>query len=88
VPTFADMNEALGVMTAMAPTCTPKAVDAIAALGAAAGAAANAYKPGDAAADGAADKAALESLKNAGVDAWKAMGKDTSGWESALRFVG
>lgn len=87
VPSFADMNEAMGVMTAMAPQCAPKAVEAITALGAAAGAAAAAYKPGDAAADVAADKAALEALKASGVTAWTAMGKDPAAWESALRFV-
>lgn len=87
VPTFADMNEAMGVMTAMAPQCAPKAVDAIAALGVAAGAAAAAYQPGDAATDVAADKAALEALKASGVTAWTAMGKDSAGWESALQFV-
>jgi hypothetical protein len=36
-PTFLDMNEAMGVLTAMAPECAPKAVGAIAAMGVSAG---------------------------------------------------
>jgi hypothetical protein len=87
VPTFTDMNEALGVLTAMAPKCAPKAVEAIAALGTAAGAAAAVYQPGDAAAVKAADKAALEAMKTQGVAAWTAMGKDPAPWETALSFV-
>ena len=88
VPTFGDMNEAMGVLTAMAPECAPKAVDAVAALGVAAGTAAATYLPGDDPTVTAADKAALESLKAAGVAAWTAMGKDPAPWDSALRFVG
>jgi hypothetical protein len=87
VPTFADMNEAMGVLAAMAPECAPKAVDAIAALGTAAGETASVYKPGEDAGVKAADKAVLEALKVKGVAAWQAMGKDPAPWESALRFV-
>ena len=68
-PTFADMNEALGVMTAMAPECAPKAVEAIAALGATAGQAAAVYAPGDDVAVKAANKTALEAIKAQGVTA-------------------
>jgi hypothetical protein len=87
VPTFADMHEALGVLTAMAPKCAPKAGDAIAALGVAAGETAAVYKPGDDAALKDANKAALVALKDKGVVAWQAMAKDSSGWETALRFT-
>ncbi|MEI6362012.1 MAG: hypothetical protein WCP95_07750 [Actinomycetes bacterium] len=86
-PTFNDMNESLGVLTAMAPKCAPKAVEAIAALGSAAGAVAAVYQPGDDPAVKAADKAALEALKAEGLTAWTAMGKDTGPWETALNFV-
>jgi hypothetical protein len=85
-PAFGDMNEAMGVLTAMAPTCSPDAVAAIAALGAAAGNAAAVYKSGDDPAVIAADKAALTALGTAGKVAWKAMGLDPATWDLAVQF--
>jgi hypothetical protein len=86
-PTFLDMNEAMGVLTAMAPECAPKAVAAIAAMGVSAGDVAATYKPGDDAAAKAADKAVLEALKVTGLAAWTAMGKDPTAWDTTLQFV-
>jgi hypothetical protein len=86
-PTFLDMNEAMGVLTAMAPQCAPKAVEAIAAMGVSAGEVAATYKPGDDAAAKAADMAVLEALKATGVAAWTAMGEDPTAWDTTLQFV-
>jgi hypothetical protein len=84
---FSDMNEAMGILTAMAPECAPDSVEAIAALGVAAGQTAATYKPGDDEAVKAADKAALEELKAKGVVAWDAMGLDPAVWDTTIRFV-
>jgi hypothetical protein len=86
-PTFSDMNEAMGILSAMAPECAPKAVDAITALGVSAGDVVATYRPGDDAAAKAADKAVLEAMKVAGVAAWTAMGKDPAAWDTTLQFV-
>ncbi len=87
VPLFGDLNEAMGVLTAMAPECAPDAVDAIAALGVSAGEVAAVYRPGDDDAVKDANKAVLEGMRATGVLAWEAMGKDPSAWDTTLRFV-
>ncbi len=87
-PSFADMNEAMGVLTAMAPKCAPDAVAAIAALGVAAGETVAAYQSGDDPAAITANKAAIEALKVKGVAAWTAMGQDPAAWDTAIVFYG
>jgi hypothetical protein len=86
-PTYGEMAAALGVMEAGAPECAPDAVEEIAAMTAAAQDAAAAFQPSTDPAAIAAQKEALTALKEAGVTAWTAMGKDPADWDTTLRFT-
>ena len=86
-PTYGEMAAALGVMAAGAPECAPDAVEEIGALTAAAHDAAAAFQPSTDPAAIAAQKEALTALKDAGVMAWTAMGKDPADWDTTLRFT-
>ena len=74
-------------MAAGAPECAPDAVEEIGALTAAAQDAAAAFQPSTDPAAIAAQKEALTALKEAGVVAWTAMGKDPADWDTTLRFT-
>ena len=86
-PTYSDMGAALGGMAAAAPDCFPDAADEIEALTVAAQDAAAAFQPSEEPAAIAAQKQALTALKDAGVVAWTAMGKNPADWELTLQFT-
>lgn len=86
-PTYGELAAALGVMTAGAPDCAPDAIAEIDALTEAAQGAAATFQPSTDPAAIAAQKAALTMLKDAGMVAWTAMGKDPADWDTTLRFT-
>ena len=71
----------------MLAKCAPDAVEELGALTAAAQDAAAAFQPSTDPAAIAAQKEALTALKEAGVVAWTAMGKDPADWDTTLRFT-
>ena len=81
------MGAVLGGLAAAAPECFPDASDEIDALTVAAQAAAAAFQPSEEPAAVAAQKQALTGLKEAGMVAWTAMGKDPADWELTLQFT-
>jgi hypothetical protein len=69
-----ELATSMGVLSAMAPQCAPKAVDSLAAMSDAAAIVPGVYDTGKDPAVIEADKKALDDVQAAGLVAWKAMG--------------
>ncbi len=78
---FTRINDALALMTAMAPQCAPKGVAALTAFAPAAAAFQAGYRPGRDPANVTASKAALKTVIAEGAKVWTALGKNPADWD-------
>jgi hypothetical protein len=81
-----ELATSMGVLSAMAPQCAPKAVDSLAAMSDAAAIVPWVYDTGKDPAVIEADKKARDDVQAAGLVAWKAMGLDATPWDTALHY--
>lgn len=79
-----EANHQMAILTAKAPDCAPKGVEALAALAAATDVLLVTFKTGDDPAVVAADKAALNDVRSKGIAAWKVMKINPAGWENVF----